>query len=73
MEWLPCRNSRILEEQRQEVGCSHALTSCILKIPNLACIHDNLSALQAKDNVNKGVEEWNPKDDPHAQVLLRAV
>ena len=27
-------------------------------------------ALQATDNICKGVAEWNPKDDPHAQVLV---
>ena len=26
--------------------------------------------MQAADNIRKGVEEWNPKDDPHAQVCL---
>lgn len=24
--------------------------------------------MQAEDAVQQGVEEWNPKDDPHAQV-----
>ena len=33
-------------------------------------INGLLSALQATDNISKGVEEWNPKDDPHAQVLV---
>ena len=28
-----------------------------------------LCLCQAEDAIQQGVEEWNPKDDPHAQVL----
>lgn len=48
------------------------LTPCCLvrRSLNLTYSTITLSALQAKDNINKGVEEWNPKDDPHAQVPI---
>ena len=26
--------------------------------------------MQAESTIQKGVEEWNPKEDPHAQVQL---